>query len=394
MHASGGFTWLDVPHEEAIARRLLAGHAAAEPAVLDRLRWNLSRFRGCSDESIAAAPLSPDDALHVVARIHHFDRWAELIEYTNRVRANDPAVVPFEQAADAIVTGELDALRALLAQHPTLIHHRSTRSHRSTLLHYVAANGFEDERQITPVNILDITTCLLDAGANVNATSEAYGGGSTVLGLVSTSAHPRAAGVQTELIDLLLARGALLEGEDTLPQLVRAALANGCPEAAVVLASRGVHVNSLFAAAGAGDLAKVRRFAPTAREHARESALIVAAQQGHRPIVEYLLELRTRIDANNGMTALHMASAWCHLDLMTMLIARGAPLEALNEYGGTVLSSTVWFAYHVLDSVFSAHDYPQALALLVREGARTDAYPALLADIEGVTRRAQRLDNT
>ena len=88
----------------------------------------------------------------------------------------------------------------------------------------VAANGVENFRQRTPPNIVRIAECLLDAGADVKATCDVYGGGADTLGLVVTSAHPRAIGVQLPLTDLLLARGAILR-----PRLVRDSLANGCP---------------------------------------------------------------------------------------------------------------------------------------------------------------------
>lgn len=296
----------------------------------------------------------------------------------------------FERAADAIVSGDIGGLRTLLDEHPALIAARSTRVDHSTLLHYVAANGFEDERQRTPANIVEIASLLLDRGADVDATSDAYGGGSTVLGLVATSAHPRARGVQLALIELLLARGARIDGDDTLPRLVHWALANGCPEAAVALAGCGHHVPTLYAAAGVGDLTRVVAQVDAATPEAREAALIVAAQQGHVDVVTFLLDRGVDIAASNGMTALHQASGWCHLDLMRLLIDRGAPLEALNSYDGTVLSSTLWFAYHVLDHEFERRDYAAALSLLVEAGARTDVYPGLLDDIEGVRRRAAR----
>ncbi|MCC6244181.1 MAG: ankyrin repeat domain-containing protein [Gemmatimonadaceae bacterium] len=295
---------------------------------------------------------------------------------------------PFAQASRAIVDGDIETLRTLLVAHPALIHERSSRPHHSTLLHYVAANGIEDEDQRTPANILEIAALLLDRGAEVDATSDAYGGGSTVLGLVATSAHPRARGVQIALIDLLLARGASLAGEETLPRLVQWALANGCPEAAVALASRGAHLPTLYAAAGVGDRSSVIARFNDASSGAREAALIVAAQQGHHDIVAYLLDHGVDVAASNGMTALHMASGWCHLELMQFLIDRGAPLEARNEYDGTVLSSTLWFAYHVVDQEFRRRDYHAALSLLVAAGARVDVYPELLADIEGVRLRA------
>ncbi len=94
------------------------------------------------------------------------------------MRANSP-VSQFESAVDAIVAGDIAALEKQLRQNPELVATRSTRDHRSTLLHYVSANGVEDFRQKTPTNIVEITKMLLDAGADVNAESDAYGGRST-----------------------------------------------------------------------------------------------------------------------------------------------------------------------------------------------------------------------
>jgi ankyrin repeat protein len=75
----------------------------------------------------------------------------------------------FERAADLVISGALEALRTALARDPGLISRRSPRAHRSTLLHYVSANGYEDRRQVTPPNIVEVATLLLDAGADVNA---------------------------------------------------------------------------------------------------------------------------------------------------------------------------------------------------------------------------------
>jgi hypothetical protein len=139
----------------------------------------------------------------------------------------------FEAAADSIVNGNVASLIEALDHHPQLVNARSERDHHATLLHYVAANGVEDFRQRTPANILEITQLLLDRGANVDAEADVYGGGATTLGLAATSAHPRNAGVQNALIDLLIERGAELD------RMGHACLANGCPEAAAHLASLG-----------------------------------------------------------------------------------------------------------------------------------------------------------
>src|SRR5262245_4083201 len=136
------------------------------------------------------------DAQYFVALEHGFTSWPKFSAHLEMLAQRGSPVSNFEAAVDAIVAGHAPALRALLRKHPELARARSTREHRSTLLHYVSANGVEDFRQKTPANIVEITRMLLEAGAEVNATSRAYGGQSTALGLASTSIHPEQAGVQ------------------------------------------------------------------------------------------------------------------------------------------------------------------------------------------------------
>src|ERR1051325_106503 len=123
-----------------------------------------------------------------------------------------PAKSKFELAADAIIIGDFQGLKQLLATHPDLVEARSARAHGAPLIHYVAANGVEDFRQKTPKNIVEITRALIDSGAEVDAISHAYGGASTALGLAATSYHPAEAGVQLDLVDELLNAGACVDG--------------------------------------------------------------------------------------------------------------------------------------------------------------------------------------
>src|SRR4029077_9785216 len=119
-------------------------------------------------------------------RAHGFLSWPKFVQHIESLdRASSP-VSAFEAAAHAIVTGDVATLKCLLREQPTLIRARSTREHRSTLLHYVAANGVESYRQVTPKNIATVTEILLAAGADVNSEAVVYGGGCTTLGLVAT----------------------------------------------------------------------------------------------------------------------------------------------------------------------------------------------------------------
>src|SRR5262249_33386511 len=150
----------------------------------------------------------------------------------------------FERAADAVVLGDVSLLERVIKQYPDLIHARSARTHHSMLLHYVGANGVESWRQRTPKNAVQITEMLLNAGAKVDATADMYNGGCTTLGLVATSCHPRDAGLQQPLMDVLLAHGASIEargagGGRNAGLMVNSCLANGRPEAAEYLGRRG-----------------------------------------------------------------------------------------------------------------------------------------------------------
>src|SRR5258706_16467940 len=82
----------------------------------------------------------------------------------------------FEAAVEAIIHGDLDALKALLGAHPELVRSRSMLPHRATLLHYIAANGVEGDRQKTPANAVEIALALLKAGAEVDALADMYDG--------------------------------------------------------------------------------------------------------------------------------------------------------------------------------------------------------------------------
>src|SRR5437763_366198 len=89
------------------------------------------------------------DAQWFVARECGFASWPRFARHVAALESEDSAVSNFEAAADAIAGGDTATLAALLRQHPELPGQRSMREHRSTLLHYVSANGLEQYRQRT-----------------------------------------------------------------------------------------------------------------------------------------------------------------------------------------------------------------------------------------------------
>jgi len=100
----------------------------------------------------------------------------------------------------------------------------------------------------------------------------------------------------------------------------------------------------------------------------REEAFVWACRYGRAPVVELLLEQGVDPAAadKDAMTGLHWAAAGRHLEAAGLLIRHGAPLEARNRWGGTVLSSTVFLA---LQRPAQAALYVPVLERLIAAGA-------------------------
>jgi ankyrin repeat protein len=293
------------------------------------------------------------------------------------------AVARFEDAVEAVVSGDLATLARLLRAHPDLIHSRSIRPHRATLLHYVGANGVEDDRQRTPANAVAVATLLLDAGADVNARADMYGGSDT-LGLVATSIHPVTAGVQEALMTLLLSRGATVAGASggaASSSLINACLANGRPGAAEFLARRVEHLD-LEAASGLGRLDVVRTFfdeagilTGDATAQQVHDGFSWACEYGRTDVVDFLL--RHGVDAGarlrpHQQTGLHWAAYGGHAETVRVLLAHDPPLDARDgTFEGTPLGWAL-YAWGGGREHFAADGYYEVVQLLVTAGATVD----------------------
>jgi len=308
---------------------------------------------GFARERLTGTPGALAQAQFVIARAHGFESWPRLAHHLEALGGSRTPVSAFEEAADAIIAGDRVTLERLLDEHPDLVHARSSRQHRATLLHYVAANGVENYRQETPPNIVEIARLLLDAGAAVDAEADMYGGGATTLGLAMTSAHPRRAGVQNDLADLLLERGARIGSGS-----VRSCLMNGCPEAAEYLARRGVPLD-LEEAAGIGRLDLVERYFDEPRSLADPAwrqevgdALMMAVWYERTDVVAFHLDRgfdpawKAR-GHGESRTALHLAAYEGRVAIVELLLRHAAPVNVTDDVHGT--TPLVW-ALHACSS--------------------------------------------
>jgi hypothetical protein len=232
----------------------------------------------------------------------------------------------------------------------------------------VAANGIEDFRQRTPANIVSVARLLIEAGAEIDAVNGDYGGDGTALGLVATSAHPRGAGVQQALMELLVAAGADVNGVPGGWKPMRSALANGCPEAAEWLAAHGAQMD-VVTAAGVGRVDVLERWLAeeVANPAELEKALVFACGCGRTAAAKLLLDRGVDIGALHGQTGLHLATHSAHLETVRFLLSRKAPLEVKNRFGGTVLDQALWSAVHNRDV-----DYVPIVEALLGAGAVVD----------------------
>jgi ankyrin repeat protein len=355
------------------------GSAGKRQAQLERWTSQVEDFahRKLLGSEAAGRKCALADAQFVIARSHGFESWPRFCRHLEALTRKSSRISRFEAAADAIVNGDLATLKRLLREEPKLVRASSTREHGSTLLHYASANGVEGYRQKTPKNIVAITEMLLNAGSEVDATANVYGGGCTTLGLAATSVHPERAGVQEALLQTLLDHGARLEQPPIAgnkQSILVACLANGRPKAAEFLASRGAPLD-LQGAAALGRLDVVKNFfdedgglKSSVTKGQLNEGFLFACGNGRNSVIEFMLKKGVDLAAQrgDGQTGLHWAVIGGHPDTVKLLLRHNAPLEVQNAYGGTVLGQTLWSAAHGGDPDV----YIAILQTLVTAGAK------------------------
>ena len=215
----------------------------------------------------------------------------------------------FERAADAVVEGDIVTLDRLLRANRVLATARSSRPHRCTLLHYLGANGIEGHRQRTPANAVEVIEVLLAAGADPNASCYTYRGGpdETAVGLLTSSGHPRDAGLTVSMVS---------------------AFAKGGARVGDIYRLLGELVDS--------DPREVEGFDPASDIAAQ--AIVECAGLGERGMLFALIDSGVDVNARrgDGATALHQAAIDGDSELVDALLDRGADLSLRDAvYDGT-----------------------------------------------------------
>jgi len=256
-------------------------------------------------------------------------------------RIEDPA---FRRAVDLLDAGDVDGLGDHLRSRPGLVRARvqfegGNYFREPTLLEFVAENPVRHDR--LPPNIVEVARTILDAGAHEDRKAI-----DSTLGLVCSGRVPREQGVQVPLIDLLCDHGADPDAA-MLP-----ALGHGEFEAASALLRRGARID-LVVAAATGRLEDARRTLPAADSEDRHRALARAAQHGHATVVSLLLDAGEDPSRYNPAgchahsTPLHQAALAGHLEVVRLLVERGARLDLRDIYhAGTPLDWAVYAGQH------------------------------------------------
>jgi hypothetical protein len=121
-------------------------------------------------------------------------------------------------------------------------------------------------------------------------------------------------------------------------------------------------------------------------KEASAEAFTCACFNGCVEVVEYLLARGADVSGGirTGLNAVHWAANRGQLEAVRILLRHMAPLETLNNYGGTVLGCAVWSAMNEPKS-----KHAEIIDELIRAGAKTDVLEGLTgsAEVDEVLKR-------
>jgi len=240
-------------HFEGLARWVIRRHQRGDPIIARELAHFVPRFYGRSRSEILATPITEDEARLVVARENRRVSWEELVERANASRAMQDRDVwegrdtPIARARLAIRTHDVDAVAAILDEHPELLTPSMIdREWRRTLASM--AVSYECEARTTEAR--RVTDFLASRGVDVQRELN-----ERLLGFPNDRAHP-------ERVRWYLDRGAdpnwtPPNGITVLEHALVMFMSADCVD---LIAERVRPRRALWIAAGLGDVSGVRSF--------------------------------------------------------------------------------------------------------------------------------------
>lgn len=153
--------------------------------------------RNLPASEIVASIWTIDDFRLTLARAYTFADWEQVVQ---RDAQFDPL---FEVAVDWLLAGEFKRLIQLINSKPYILTRTSPFGHQAGLIHYCGSNGVEIWRQVVPSNLPQMMDYLIENGADPKQENNIYNMNSSLQGLIESSAHPSAAGIESALLDIL-----------------------------------------------------------------------------------------------------------------------------------------------------------------------------------------------
>ena len=180
-----------------LANNLFDHFKKGDPRAIKILENFRPGFHQKSVSEIPNAGLGLDDCQLAIAIEYGYSDWENALSESDQSFDKN-----FEKAIDFLVTGNKSALQNLIQQQPEILQQHSPFWHSAGLIHYIGSNGVEVWRQSVPDNIVEITSMIIELGADPQMPNNIYGG-SNLVNLIETSSHPHEAGVASPLIQLI-----------------------------------------------------------------------------------------------------------------------------------------------------------------------------------------------
>jgi len=327
--------------------------------------------------------------------IEQVQRYMELAE-----RFYDTYSLPRKPIRDIIESGDLEKLKPLVENHPTLLEaydeealpllHLAAQTDQIEIAEFLIEKGADvnaeykgvqikewqkdkGERQYrlwggyTPLhfatanNYKDIVELLIAKGANVNAKDDDGG----------TPLHRAVQEDHKDVAEFLIARGADMSARDENGQTsLYWAAYYGHMDIAKLLIDKGADVNAKNARGrtplhralteGHSDIAKLfinKGADVNAKDEDGRTPLHRAVQKDHKDVAEFLIARGADMSARdeNGQASLYWAAYYGHMDIAKLLIVKGADVNVKADDGITPLYCAVGYGHEEVAELLRKH---------------------------------------